>query len=329
MTRHKDHARRSGIVAVLAGALVLAMGLAPLQLPGVVDAMAYMASQRGLVALADDPVPLSMGAEAAVEADPSLVTDTRYGSIDASLARAGIVTIVPKTEADARCAIRYPDGSTYSYALPRGVPSVATLTGGDGTYSVSLLEAKADGKYWIRAARTIEIEGMPEQAAYVASCMYVDYDGADGATGLAGELCPEGSTTAEKVDAVYQYVARNLSYDKAKAASGVKMYAPDLDATLDAGKGICLDYAALAAGMLRSQGVPCKMVFGDMSTMGYHAWIEVWSDEDGWMDASGMLLKAGEWTRLDPTVLSCMRDAAKANRIVLDDGNYGEPKFTY
>jgi len=55
-------------------------------------------------------------------------------------------------------------------------------------------------------------------------------------------------------------------------------------------------------GMLRSQGIPCKLVVGYVGTA-YHAWISVWSSDQGWID--GVIYFNGvAWQRMDPTLAS-------------------------
>ena len=88
------------------------------------------------------------------------------------------------------------------------------------------------------------------------------------------------------VGAVFDYICENVVYDKekAQAVQTTTGYMPVLDDTLRTGKGICFDYASLVAGMLRSQGIPTKMVFGDVSPDDiYHAWNMFYTEETGWV----------------------------------------------
>ena len=78
---------------------------------------------------------------------------------------------------------------------------------------------------------------------------------------------------------------KNLKYDTKKAKTVQSGYLPDLDKVLAKKKGICFDYAALMTGMLRSQGVPCKLVVGYAGSA-YHAWISVWSEDTAKNSAS-------------------------------------------
>ena len=100
------------------------------------------------------------------------------------------------------------------------------------------------------------------------------------------ELCASLSTDADKLNAIHKYVVAAILYDYVRAATVQTGYLPVIDEVLAEGKGICFDYAALTACMLRTQGIPTKLVIGYADTI-YHAWNEVWID--------------GAWQRIDTT----------------------------
>ena len=130
----------------------------------------------------------------------------------------------------------------------------------------------------------------------------------------------------EKVEVIYNFVVTTLSYDREKAATVKSGYLPDLDAVLEEEKGICFDYAALMTGMLRSQGIPCKMVFGYAGT-DYHAWISVWTEDTGWVD--GVIFFDGTtWQRLDPTFASSGNQSEEIMAYIGNGKNYKE-KYLY
>ncbi len=130
----------------------------------------------------------------------------------------------------------------------------------------------------------------------------------------------------QKVEKIYDYVVANLTYDKAKASSVQSGYLPVLDSVLASKKGICFDYAALMTGMLRSQGVPCKLVVGYAGTV-YHAWINVWTEETGWID--GVIYFDGTaWQRMDPTFASSGGGSDAIMQYIGDGKNYTQ-KYVY
>ena len=76
---------------------------------------------------------------------------------------------------------------------------------------------------------------------------------------LAQSLVKDGMNDVEILKAFYTYVTEHITYDYDKADSVEAGYLPDVDETLQSGTGICFDYAALTAAMLRSQDIPCKL----------------------------------------------------------------------
>ena len=112
----------------------------------------------------------------------------------------------------------------------------------------------------------------------------------------------------------------------AKAASVQSGYLPDIDVTLAEKKGICFDYAALMAAMLRSQNVPVKLVVGWTGSQ-YHAWINVWSESDGWVE--GMIYFNGQnWELMDPTFASSGNQSNKIMEYIGNGANY-KAKYLY
>ena len=126
--------------------------------------------------------------------------------------------------------------------------------------------------------------------------------------------------------AVYDYVVQNLTYDKQRAATVKSGYLSDLDAVLREKKGICFDYAALMTAMLRSQGVPCKLVVGYAGTA-YHAWISVWTKDTGWVDGA-IFFDGTSWQRMDPTFASTGGQSAAIMKYIGDGANY-KTKYLY
>ena len=86
-------------------------------------------------------------------------------------------------------------------------------------------------------------------------------------------------------------------------------------------KGICFDYAALMAGMLRSQGVPCKLITGWVDNGAYHAWINVWTEKDGWVD-SAIYFDGTTWHHMDPTFASNGNRSEKIMQYIGNGSNY-------
>ena len=103
----------------------------------------------------------------------------------------------------------------------------------------------------------------------------------------------------DALQAVYNYVVQNLTYDYDLADTVDSGYIPDVDSTLKSGKGICFDYAALMTAMLRSSGIPTRLDIGYATNI-YHAWISTYLDEQGWVD-NVIKFDGKNWTMMDPT----------------------------
>lgn len=116
----------------------------------------------------------------------------------------------------------------------------------------------------------------------------------------------------------------NVSYDndkasKLKQATG---YVPNPDKTLTSKKGICFDYASLGAAMLRSVGIPTKIVTGYVSPdQIYHAWIMVYIDGT-WKNAQFSVDK-NTWSRVDLTF------AADGDNKDVGDGKEYTDRYVY
>jgi transglutaminase-like putative cysteine protease len=111
-----------------------------------------------------------------------------------------------------------------------------------------------------------------------------------GAIAKANEITRGLDSDKDKIESVYEYIINNVAYDHNKISTLPSNYVPDIDNIITSGKGICYDYASVFAAMLRSQGIPVKLVKGySKNVTGYHAWNEVFDSE------------TGEWITLDTT----------------------------
>ena len=210
--------------------------------------------------------------------------------------------------------------TTYTYDLPTGGWSTFPLSDGNGTYKVTALQNTTGKKYAVLASASFEVSLKDEFAPFLRPNQYVNYENAPKTVAKAKELTQNVSGPLDKVGAVYNYVVGSLSYDNAKAATVQSGYLPELDTILAGNKGICFDYAALMAGMLRSQGVPCKLVVGYAGSV-YHAWVSVWTEQTGWID--GVIFFDGTvWQRMDPTFASSGNSSTAIMEYIGDGKNY-------
>lgn len=149
---------------------------------------------------------------------------------------------------------------------------------GSGIYTVKILQNTSENKYKVLKKDTINFSNDSIEV-FLSSSQPVYWKNEDKLIQLADSLTKGLTTDREKVEAVYRYIVENVKYDYNKINVISTDYVPDLDETITSKKGICYDYAALFAGILRSEGIYTKLVKGyknDLST--YHAWNEVLLD---------------------------------------------------
>ena len=215
--------------------------------------------------------------------------------------------------------------TTYTYNLPQGEWAVFPLSDGNGHYQIKVFENVSGSSYSLVAAAEQDVVLADEFAPFLRPNQFVDYSVSSKAVELAWELTRDIENPLGKVEAVYNYVVREISYDTYKASTVKSGYIPVLDSVLEEKQGICFDYAALMTGMLRSQGIPCKMVFG-YTGGAYHAWISVWTEDTGWVD--GVIFFDGvAWQRLDPTFASSAGQSEKIMQYIGNGTNYQEKYF--
>ena len=169
--------------------------------------------------------------------------------------------------------------------LPSGSPAGnIPLTQGNGDYEITLYEQVQGTTYRQLASAEVTVKLADENAVFLQSVQPIAWNAQMAAIRKAKQLTLNAKTDAAKVDAVYRYITARFRYDYKKADGPLPpSYTPDVEATFAAGKGICYDAAALYAAMLRSAGVPVKLVKGYAPNIkAYHAWNEVYLEGSGW-----------------------------------------------
>ena len=242
--------------------------------------------------------------------------------LDTSHLAQGYVAVSAQSDRRLKFQVVFAD-TKYNYDLPQdGTPIICPLQGGDGSYTFRVMENVAGTQYTEKYARTEQVRLASEQEPFLRPSCYVDYAAGDECVALAGQLAAGAADEAGVVAAVYSYIVEHIAYDTPKAETIGTGYLSDPDETLAAGKGICVDYAVLAAAMLRSQGVPTKVITGYVGPDDlYHAWNMIWLEEKGWITVE-IEVDRQTWTRVDLTFA-----AGGADETFIGDGsNYREYK---
>ena len=213
-----------------------------------------------------------------------------------------------------------PDGVQYKYTLMRnGEFEVFPLSSGNGTYEIGVFKQVDGTRYSQELSMTIDVVLTNEFAPFLRPNQFVDFDQESAVVRKAAELVAGKTEFMDKVAAIYHFVITNIVYDVHLAETVESDYLPDVDRILETGMGICFDYAALMAAMLRSQGIPTKLVIGYTGDV-YHAWISVFSVEEGWLD-NAIFFDGNEWRLVDPTFAASV-SANEMSQFIGDGTNY-------
>ena len=214
--------------------------------------------------------------------------------------------------------------TTYTYNLTPQQWAAFPLSDDNGDYQIVVYKNVVDTKYAAVLSLSISVSMEDEYAPYIRSNQYVNFDAAPATVATAASLAGGISDPLQKVAAIYNFVVYGMSYDIELAATVTSGYLPDLDSVLSKMSGICFDYAALMTGMLRSQGVPTKLIIGYAGDV-YHAWINVWSSSTGWVEGA-VYFDGVNWQRMDPTFAS---SGGSGVMDYISDGTNYSAKYIY
>lgn len=254
------------------------------------------------------------------EAPGTVVFDSGKASIDASNTSEGYIVInYTGSSEKVQIQITNPNGEVYPYPLGLGSPRAFPLTGGDGNYTISVLENVQDDLYSMAISESIGVSIADEFKPYLYPNQYVDYNASSAVVAKAKELSDMSSDDLDYVSKVYEYTIKNITYDVEFASSAPVNYIPNPDNTLATLKGICFDYSSVMSSMLRCQQIPTKLVVGYSGTA-YHAWISVFLAEQGWVE-NIIQFDGTSWSLMDPT-LAASNDPGAVGKYIGDGSNY-------
>ena len=212
------------------------------------------------------------------------------------------------------------DGVVYSYFISPGESAVIPFSSGSSTYQVSCYQQISDSQYAALYADTLEIKLANEFLPVLYPNQYVNFTPDSEASKLALSMVSEDTSDIDALQTIYNYVVSHVTYDYDLADTVASGYLPDVDETLQTGKGICFDYAALTTAMLRSCDIPCKLQIGYAGDI-KHAWINVYIRSRGWVDKA-VEFSGDSWSRMDPTFDSNSEDKDTIQEYIGDNNNY-------
>lgn len=210
-------------------------------------------------------------------------------NIDKSQLNSGIVSINYQPASNVPTKVMISKGGlNYTYNLD--LNSRLPLQSGDGEYIIYILENVAGNKYKVVKQEKITASLPNKNAVYLQSIQLINWNEDMEIIKKAKELAVNTKDDQEKLTAIYNYIVNNISYDYQKATQLSADYIPSIAETSKTGQGICYDYAALTAAMLRSVGIPTKLIMGYKNDIQeYHAWNQVY------------LQDSNEWVTIDTT----------------------------
>lgn len=277
--------------------------------------------------LAMQQMEAALRALPSVEAPGTLRQSGGGAVVDYSNTAQGYVMVLFEEEVQQRLKVQVKGPhTTYTYNLTPQQWTALPLSDENGGYQIVIYKNVSDSRYATVLSVSMQVEMADAFAPFLHANQYVNYDEAPNTVAKAAALTANYQAPLDKVAAVYHYVISNVTYDKELAATVKSGYLPQLDQVLEKKTGICFDYAALMTGMLRSQGIPTKLVVG-YAGQSYHAWISVWTEQEGWVDGV-IFFDGAAWHRMDPTFAS----SAGASEEIMDyigDGKNYTAKYFY
>ncbi|MEG2000270.1 MAG: transglutaminase-like domain-containing protein [Evtepia sp.] len=293
---------------------LLAILLSLFLLVGVVTAVSAMAAKV--------PAPTQLKYNVQVEKNAKATLD--YSNLSEGIL---FLTYTGGNPVKIKVQIAKSGGTTYTYSLNNtGFSESFPLVEGNGAYTIRVFENTTGTKYATVFSYTLNLKLRDATLPFLYSNQYVAYNPNSAAVVKANELCAGQKSELDKVHVIYDFVVGTLTYDKQRAATVQSGYLPNLDQVMQSKKGICFDYASLMTAMLRSQNVPCKLIIGYAGTA-YHAWINVYTAEQGWIEAV-VYFDGQNWSRMDPTFASSSHSNPEIMKYIGNGSNYTQ-KYAY
>ena len=249
--------------------------------------------------------------------DPSAAQGNSETAVDMSHVSEGYVSMICNSSAKIKFQVLKGD-LTYTYSVVTGKEQVFPLQSGNGHYVFRVMK-NIEGKKYAELYRCeTDVTLLSEFEPYLRPNQYANYTEETGAVKTAREFAKGAKDAPDFITKVYDYICKNVTYDDVLAATVTSGYLPDPDRTISEKKGICFDYACLTASMLRSQGIPTKIIFGYVAPDDlYHAWNMFYTEETGWVSVEFKISEKA-WNRIDLTFSANGAD----NQFIGNGSNY-------
>lgn len=259
-------------------------------------------------------------------ADGEVVYSNAYVTVDASNIQEGYIMASYTGDKDhAKLQLTGPNYMTYTYDLTKNNYDIFPLSAGNGTYQLGIYENIEGNQYATVLSQELSVTLENEKGPFLYPNQYVKFNSSSQVVSTAMEVVADAHDDLEAINYIYNYVVENITYDYDKAKNVQSGYVPDVDEILSIKTGICLDYAAVMASMLRSQQIPTRLEVG-YAGEAYHAWISTYVENQGWIN--GIIQFDGQsWSIMDPTFAA--NSSEKNVRNFIGDGDNYVTKYIY
>ena len=194
-------------------------------------------------------------------------------TVDLSHADQGYVMVKGKTTKKKLKLRVTKDDMTLNYDVDNtGEFEVIPLQMGNGNYRLALYKNVQGKQYAEEGKVNLKVSMEDELSCFLYPNQYVWYEEDSPAVQKANELCAGMTDPREKYKKITQYIVDSYAYDFIRAVTINQGALPDVEACFEKKMGICQDLAALTVCMMRSQGIPSKLVIGTVGNNSYHAW---------------------------------------------------------
>ena len=238
--------------------------------------------------------------------------------IDVSSADIGYFGVWSNSAVKLKLQVKKNGAADYVYDLTSNWTDFFPFQSGSGNYTIRIMKNVEDSKYFELYSMQVPVHLNSELDPFLISCQYAYYTEDSACVQKAREIAGQSSDETDFIYKIYEEICSSVKYDSIKAQAVQSGYIPNPDETLATKRGICFDYASLAASMLRSQGIPTKIIFGYVAPDNiYHAWNMFYTEESGW---TAVEFKADphSWNRIDMTFLANGADS----QFIGDASNY-------
>lgn len=218
-------------------------------------------------------VSASADSSTAIWPQHSSVTNTGGRLVlDASGASNGYFFAAVSSKTNHRLKLRViKDGTTFTYDLKADTSfELFPLQLGTGYYEISLYENVSGKKYSQAGVVGLNVTMDNPEASFLVPNQYLGYTQLSEAVAMADSLCA-GKEEKGAYDAVCKFMSSSFVYDFIKAVTIKPGMLPDIDGSYAKRMGVCQDLAAITCCMLRTQGIPSRLIIGYADSQ-YHAW---------------------------------------------------------